>query len=147
MPTVYIPPPKWDTFPKLKRSARFTSVADRAIVLKREMKEHESKIAKLKEELDALFEDKLEPELIAGGIKDNVVFDYEGVQIRIADQGSGERIDEQLLLQNGVARSVIDKSKVPNKRKHYLEMKFPDDPDATTETTSAKSKSKTKGSR
>src|SRR5688500_11933258 len=119
----YVPPPSWSTFARLKTNKRFQRGMARASELKLLINVGEA--AKL--ELDRLVAEEIEPELLAGGVKPNITIDYEGAKVRIADEGSGTRIDEALLIKAGVSKKVIEAAKVEGKRKHYLKLELPFD--------------------
>lgn len=111
----YIPPPDYSTFPKLARDKTFAKSARRAIELKAEIDERQL-------ELKELQDDVIEPSLRAGGVALNTSVIFDGVPIAVRDVSSGFRLVEDLLVQAGVKRSVIDKCKVENKRKHYVQI-------------------------
>lgn len=111
----YVPPPDYTEFAKLDRDRTFQKAMRRAIELQRE-------IDKCTVELKELKEDVIEPSLKAGGVKVNTTVLFENVPVAIRDVSSGSRISEELLLQNGVKRSAIEKSKIENKRKHYVQL-------------------------
>jgi len=115
------PPPSFATFPRLSKSKRFPSIADQAIVLRQLILVGDA----AKEALRRLAEDELEPELVAGGVKENTTIDYHGVKLRIADEGSGSRIDPTALVRLGVSKALVEQATIENKRKHYLAIDLP----------------------
>jgi hypothetical protein len=108
----WTPPPSYSTYIKLKSDRQFRAAAREALVIQERIKLDEKRLAELKE--------LLEPQMSAAGVPDNERIEFEGAHLAVNDQSGGERIDEKLLLANGVKRSVIDKSKVPNKRRRYV---------------------------
>lgn len=111
----YIPPPDYSTFPKLARDRTFAKAAKRAIELKAEIDERQA-------ELKELQDDVIEPSLKAGGVAFNSSVIFDGVPISVRDVSSGFRLVEDLLVQAGVKRTVIEKCKIENKRKHYVQI-------------------------
>lgn len=111
----YIPPPDYSEFSKLHRDRTFQKSMRRAIELQREISEREAELKELKE-------DVIEPSLHVGGVKINTTVLFDNVPVAVRDVSSGSRISEELLLQNGVRRSVIEKSKIENKRRHYVQI-------------------------
>jgi hypothetical protein len=114
-------PPAYDTFRRLKQNKRFHSAADRAIQLRRLVAIGDA----AKEELKRIAADELEPELLAGGVKENTTITYEGARLRIMDKGSGSRIDGTKLVQLGVSKKLIAEATVENARQHYIDIKLP----------------------
>lgn len=114
-------PPAYSTFKRLSRSKSFSSIADRAVELRKLVAVGDA----AKDELKRLAEEELEPELLAGGVGENTTIEYNGVKLRIADEGSGSRIDGAALVRLGVSKKLIEQATVPNKRKHYLSIELP----------------------